>query len=302
VHFILAALVFESLLATWQFLSNDTSNRGMPHGTFFNNIKYSSFCGVGAAMCYGLFVSTENKNAKLGYLLTMGVLLFGSVLGQERHPWLAFIISGMAVTFLSGAKKRKARMMQFVAAILIVVIIVAAVPDLRDRVVSRFQDAQLDRVEQNTLLSRLAIWGVAWTFFVQHPILGVGPKSFTTLIPSILSYEEMGNLEVAEPHNVWLGVLAEGGIVGFVTYVALCVSVILLAYRKLEDPAWKPWRPFLFAYLSYHFFMFTMSYNYFTKAEGHMHFMMVGLMLGLLRSLGSQQRGGNLNSQLVGAI
>ena len=218
----------------------------------------------------------------------MLILLFGAILGQERAPWLSFLISGTAITFLAGKGKRRKQMLQFGAAVLIMVIAVASIPQVREKVVARLTEVEIEDVQHNTLLSRLMFWALAWKLFTEHPVLGVGPKNFITLTPSYLTVGEMGGLEAADPHNVWVGILAEGGLLGFFTYVPLCIAILALAYRRLRDPAWQSLRPFLLAYLAYHVFMFAMSYHYFTKAEGHLHFLMVGLMVGVMRWKGTE--------------
>ena len=285
IHFMLAAFVFESALAAWQFISmsGDPSFR-FPHGTFLTNQKYSEFCGAAAALAYGLFIGTREKSMRLIYFLTMIVLLIGAVLGQERAPWLAFLVSGVLITFVSSrGRKRAGLALKFAAAILLVVLVVAAIPQVRDKVVSRIAEAESQKVSKNTLLSRLAVWAFAWQLFQAHPLLGVGPKNFMTLSPHFLTIEETGYVEGADPHNVWLANLAEGGVLGFVTYLSFCFGVIALAYNKLRRDDATHIRAMLLAYLAYNFFMITMSNYYFVKVEGHMHFLVLGLMLGLLR-------------------
>jgi O-antigen ligase len=285
-HFIIAVFLFESLLGTWQLFDPDAT-MPWPHGTFYTNQKYSQFTGVAAAIAYALFASAPPSRKRLVYLLSTIVLLFGMVIGQERAPWLSFLVSGICITYLAGVgAKRKRQIAQFVAALLVVVALVAGVPQLREKVVSRFTEAQVQDVQRNTLLSRLLIWGVAWNLFTEHPVLGVGPKNFVTYTPVLLSIEEMGGLEAADPHNVWLGMLAEGGVIGFAAYIFLCVAILRLAYSKLNSPSWQHLRPFFLAYMAYHLFMFTMSYNYFVKGEGHLHFLMIGLAVGVLRESG----------------
>lgn len=175
-------------------------------------------------------------------------------------------------------------MLKFAAAIVAVVIIAASIPTLRESIISRIAEAQTQSVERNTLLSRLMIWGYAWRLFQSHPILGIGSKNFMLLSSQFMDLAETGTVENPDPHNVWLEALCEGGIVGFVAYVSLCFGILALAYSKLRKPEWANVRTLLLGYLAYHVFAMILSNNYFVKAEGHMHFMMVGLMLGVIRA------------------
>lgn len=281
IHFLLAVFVFESLVATFQFVIGDP----LPRGTFMVHQTYSMFMGAGAALCFGMFSGLRSKGAKWGYFATMLILLFGAVLGQERAPWLAFVIAALAVIYLSG-KQRKKLLLGFVCAVIVAVSLVISIPQLRERTVSRLAEAQTDSDQQNSLLVRLAVWGVALHLFAEHPVLGVGPKNFVDYVPSFLTTREMMGLEAADSHNIWLGILAEGGVLGFLTYVYLCYAIAALAIQKLRDPHYQQsLRPILLGYLGYHFFCFAMSYHYFTKAQGHLHFLMIGLLLGVERGV-----------------
>jgi O-antigen ligase len=291
VHLIIGTFIFETLLAGWQFLTTaEEINAGdqarlYPHGSFSNQMKYCEFCAVLAVVSYALLISARRRSARVAYLTSTLLLLLGAIMGQERGPLVAFVISGVVITFLAGrGKNRRALMMKFGAGILAVVFLVASIPSLRDQVVSRIAEAQFQEVQRNTLLSRLMIWGYAWRTFQSHPMLGIGAKNFMLLSPELMDVGETGGVENADPHNVWLETLCEGGIVGLLTYIPLCLGVLALAYRRLDDPDWIDVQPFLLAFLSYHIFMMTLSNNYFVKAEGHMHFLMIGLMLGVMRS------------------
>jgi O-antigen ligase len=289
VHFILGIFVLETVIAAWQFAAGsdlDPNNplRVYPHGTFSSQMKYGEFCAVSAAVAYALSISTPKKSARLVYVVTMLVLLFGAVIAHERAPWIAFLASGIITTFLSSrGKKRRILMMRFAAGILCVVLAVVSIPSLRESLISRIAEAQSQDVGTNTLLSRLMVWGLAWQFFQSHPVLGIGPKNFTLFSPQFLDLEETGWIEGADAHNIWLQTLAEGGVIGFITYLPLCFGILALAYSRLRDSQWADVRPFLLAYLAYHCFMMILSNAYFVKAEGHMHYLMIGLMLGVIR-------------------
>jgi O-antigen ligase len=211
----------------------------------------------------------------------MFMLLVGSLLGQERAPWVGFVFAGLAVSYYSG-ERRKRLLRGFAVTLLGAIILVASVPALREVTLSRLAEAGNDTEQSNSLLSRLALWGVAYEFFVSHPILGVGPKNYTSLIPHYLSVGEMMGADRLDPHNVWIQTLAEQGIVGFFTYVGLCFSILRLAIRGLRQHLPREIHGLWAAALAYHVFWITMSYHYFAKGAGHIHFMIIGLMLGML--------------------
>ena len=87
-------------------------------------------------------------------------------------------------------------------------------------------------LENESLLSRIPMWQAAWSFFVDNPILGIGPEQFR------VAYSHYYDLHLAHlapterlfaiaktthAHNFFMHLLAEGGIIGaaslFVTLV-----------------------------------------------------------------------------------
>lgn len=271
-----AIFIVETVIAAFQF----ASGTAMPAGTFIGHQQFAFYTSFSAAMAFALFLSEKSRGKRAAYAVILLILLFGSLLGQERAPWLAFVFGCIAVVVYSGTNRKK-YLVGLCTILVTAVLLVVTIPQLREITISRFAEAQNDTEHSNSLLSRMAVWGVAYQFFIEHPILGVGPKNFQTLLPHYLTFDEMMGAETLDPHNVWIGALAETGIVGFVTYVILCAGILRLATRPLRSKLPPTVRSLCLAYIAYHIFWFTMSYHYFSKGSGHIHFMMIGLMLGL---------------------
>jgi O-antigen ligase len=276
-HFILAIFVAESLVATWQFIVLDMD---MPTGTFQVHQQYAFYTTCAAAMTFALLILEKVRWKKLLYLATLFILLMGSALGLERAPWIALVFSGVAVTAYSGRRK-KAVLIGFAAAVLGAVLLVVSVPRLREATVSRLMEAQKQSAAENSLLSRLLLWRVGLQLFLDHPIIGIGPKNFVSLVPHYLGTDEMMGAEARSAHNVWVQVLAEQGIIGIVSYVTLCWAILKLGTVSLQQPISPLVRSTCLAYLAYTVFWIVMSMPYFMKGEGHVHFMIIGLMAGI---------------------
>jgi O-antigen ligase len=279
VHSMLVLFIFETVVATFQF----AAGMAIPTGTFGGHQQYAFYTSFSAAMAFALFVNEKQKTRRSVYLVVLLILLFGSLIGQERAPWLSFVVASFVVVLFAG-RRRKQLLVTFTAMVLTAVILVVSIPQLRDVTISRLAEAENDSERNNSLLSRLAVWGVAYQLFVEHPILGVGPKNFTSLVPHYLSVEDMMGSDTLDTHNVWIGTLAEQGVVGFATYLILCFAILRLATHPLRRVLSPVVRSVCLAFLAYHMFWFTMSLHYFSKGAGHMHFMMIGLLLGLGRT------------------
>ena len=61
--------------------------------------------------------------------------------------------------------------------------------------------------------ARLPIWSHAWQTFLQHPLMGQGPHTF--------SYTSVDGIQVSWAHNLYLETLAEQGILGLAALLTL---------------------------------------------------------------------------------
>jgi O-antigen ligase len=81
---------------------------------------------------------------------------------------------------------------------------------------------------------RLILWGVAWELFRNSRVFGVGMGNFTGMYGSYLdvSWIRPGFLTV---NNLYLEILSEIGIVGFVAFSGLTVSGMRCALRHFRS-------------------------------------------------------------------
>jgi O-antigen ligase len=81
----------------------------------------------------------------------------------------------------------------------------------------------------NSLWGRLLLWDTAWNLFLSSPLHGVGISTFSFLYQQFLpNIPDLGldlNLEV---HNIYFELLAETGILGFLSFF----GVVVMAYRE----------------------------------------------------------------------
>lgn len=74
---------------------------------------------------------------------------------------------------------------------------------------------------------RLKLWSVAWEMFRERPLLGIGRKTYHANY-SAYAYEE--NF-AAHTHNLWIGLLAETGIVGFFAFLWMLWRLLQIIWR-----------------------------------------------------------------------
>jgi O-antigen ligase len=81
------------------------------------------------------------------------------------------------------------------------------------------------------MVSRLMLWNTAWGYFIGSPVMGVGWGNFVGLYGSDLSsFSDWLPPGVLEAHNIYLQLLAETGLCGFVAFFYL----IFQSWRRAQ--------------------------------------------------------------------
>ena len=141
------------------------------------------------------------------------------LLTQSRGGLLAFIAILLAYGYLS-ASDRKTRI-QRVALVLIVCILATAV--------AGFVFQRLGEIDDFTAVSRLAIWGGAFTVFARSPVLGTGFGNLRGLMGGLLNLPDGWT---GDAHNLYLELLAETGLAGFLVFGTVIILALRNAFRQ----------------------------------------------------------------------
>jgi O-antigen ligase len=84
--------------------------------------------------------------------------------------------------------------------------------------------------------SRVPLWMAAWSMFRDAPLFGHGPGSFSLLYETYISSLTLPSWAVFDarhmpwPHNLYLELLAERGLIGLLSFLA----VLFLFFRQLR--------------------------------------------------------------------
>ncbi|MBZ5493468.1 MAG: O-antigen ligase family protein [Acidobacteriia bacterium] len=143
------------------------------------------------------------------------------LLTQSRGGLLAFVAILIAQVCLA-ARDRKTRIKR-VALVLIVCLLAAAV--------AGFFFQRLGEIDDFTTVSRLAIWGGAFTVFARSPLLGTGFGNLRGLMGGLLSLPDGWT---GDAHNLYLELLAETGLIGFLVFGVVIVLALRNAVKLLR--------------------------------------------------------------------
>jgi O-antigen ligase len=179
----------------------------------------------------GLLSVARGPGARVALLATMALVTFGFFATQSRGGLLAAAFA--AVFALIVMPRYRGRILALMAATGAgLTVFLLSNPHVLDRLTQADGGA-----------GREDLWTVAWRVFLDHPVLGTGLNSFTSISPRYVL--EPGPLQyvqlIAESphvvHNAYLQLLAENGIVGLGLFVFIVVASLgssWLAARRFD--------------------------------------------------------------------
>ncbi len=143
--------------------------------------------------------------------LVLALMVAWLVWKQRREKWLPLLVVGVALAgVLAGA----------------------ALPDAFR---SRFA-ALSDPSKDWTLERRIGYHIIAIDLFREHPVLGIGPRNFQEqYVDPKYRWVPGRTLDPRDLHDMYLAVLVENGIVGFVVFAALLLSALRALSRTLRE-------------------------------------------------------------------
>lgn len=153
---------------------------------------------------------------------TFCILLYALLATQSRGGLLGFL----AVISLFAYNRIRSKVLLFSggAISMMILFIVAGISD-------RASGGAAEEGIDESAMGRLYAWEAAWNMALDNPIFGVGINNFYYNYFSYSTHWDGLNHAV---HSTWFGVLAESGFVGFILFVSLIVSTLLMSLKMLK--------------------------------------------------------------------
>jgi O-antigen ligase len=184
----------------------------------------ANFCAL--ALLSTLFLIQEAPKKRF-YLIAfmLGVALFISL-----SRGAVFALVGAVIIYLSLCQYKKlpwSRALLIFGLILVFSFLVASVILANQSGLSGLSIN--DRPE--SLSDRFDLWRSAWDMFLEHPLLGTGMGTFTLRYPALRAFSETSSTGFFA-HNDYLQLLAELGILGFLAWFIVPLTLLVLAVRS----------------------------------------------------------------------
>ena len=155
-------------------------------------------------------------------LLNLVAMIMCGKRGQVVAPIIAVMCAMIVLYRILHSTGRLAKLILSAALIISIVYVASIFSPVLDNYLSRFSGLESD----GTLMARYVYWALALNQFVKNPVTGMGWLQFRTINPD-------GN----DPHNIYIQILCETGIVGALVFGAFYLSALVVAYRNLEKIA-----------------------------------------------------------------
>lgn len=228
---------FFDSVSGWMFDELEFKGRasGNTHPIYFATIVAGI---VGIFISYIIEVKQSSKMWKLFSIVVVIIGLLAVVLTKARGVWIAIPICILTLFWISKSINLKAKYLMTVF-ILVFIAIASQISVIKERVNEVHQDIEgymysessNDNARSTSVALRFEMWRAAYMVFMQSPLLGVGPGNYNKSLEKVYS---KGNyhpniLIYRHPHNEYLAVLAERGVIGLMS-ILLFLSVIFVLF------------------------------------------------------------------------
>lgn len=227
-------------------------------GTFSQPNPYAGYLGLCLPVALSLLawmLLRRNRSTRITLYVACATLIigFGIIASWSRGAWIGVIMAISAMLCLYDRRSIYAGGALVSIMLLLVMTGSTNINVLPQPVVDRFNDVPA-LIEKSTkgveqilnepltdnnfaAIERAAHWSAAIKMWEQEPWLGVGPGNYAAVYPDIIRTEKRLK-RWADPlghaHNVYLNVMAEGGIVGILLYFSLWASLFVWVWRQMN--------------------------------------------------------------------
>ena len=182
-------------------------------------------------LLFALFMAKEKKKLET-YFMTLFFLLICSLvlISGERAAFFLFCLSFVfIVIFMKGYVKL--RLVLSVGFVIVVIIFISSFNQVKNRMIS---DPASTITKSIFTQAHDSLIKTAYNMFLDKPIFGHGPKMFRVICKNEKYAEGIHSCDI-HPHNFYVQLLAETGIIGFSFLFSAFAYVLYCAYRQFKS-------------------------------------------------------------------
>ena len=246
---IIIAIGFPNVIATFVFYFSDGLYQrfiSMTYKTYQSGTKYGAY-GYRAALAdhysqNGTYISmvvitlgavliagiSDKKKRK--YCVVCEVLAMIALLLTTKRAHLLFSVAALLLVYTVVNKENVINRTFKLLLVLVITIVVGSVAfDMIPQLASVFDRLQNVGTDTSSM-ARIAMWKYTWEVFKQNPILGIGWSgiTFSSVVSTISGF-------YAGSHNIYLQLLAERGIIGFLVFAFAAFGGLFQTLQNIKE-------------------------------------------------------------------
>lgn len=244
---VVGVALFEGGIGLYQFATGSGAGFGNENiravGTYGpgDQLAMSTLVSVALLICVAA-AFTLNGRARVYALVVGGVLLLALLASLSRGSLLS---AGVAI-FLMAAFAGFRRLFLLLFTVALAGILLLGVADTGNSVIAERYGTVVStgNAPDRSVQDRYDLWGAAVSMWETSPVTGVGVKNFALFrdgeAPLAMSSgadaasgKDYVRVQLLSPHNEYLLILSEQGILGFVALLALMFVVVIGPLRRL---------------------------------------------------------------------
>lgn len=180
-----------------------------------------------------LALHETSRNRAISAAVGISIILIAvAVISLQSR--LALLTGGLSISCYYLSRSRRISAMSVLSVIAVIVLIDSIFEFALIQKIISFSD------------SRLPLWYSAWEMFKEKPFLGFGPHTFGEFYQAYFVYAGFAENIVVDnrhtpwPHNLYLELLAEYGLLGFTAFFAIVAVVVRQLLRRVpkKDDDW----------------------------------------------------------------
>ena len=182
-------------------------------------------------LLFALFIVKEKKKLELYFMIFFFILLSGLVLiSGERAAFFLYVLSFIFIMFFMKSYA-KLRIVLFASALIFIIFIISSFGQVKNRMLS---DPTSTLTKSIFTSSHESLIRTAYNMFLDKALVGHGPKMFRVICKD--KKYAIGELPcLTHPHNFYIQLLAETGIIGFSFLFSVFAYVLYCAYRQFKS-------------------------------------------------------------------
>jgi putative peptidoglycan lipid II flippase len=250
---VLAVAVFEGAIGSWQYATGSGASFGGRSIRAVGTFGAVDVMGLGLVVALGIVVAlalglSRRGRSRVALLVVAAALVLPLAFSFSRGTWIATVAAVVAVAVAAGWRvaARVALVVLALAVILVGGLGVGSGP-LAERAQSI---APAAGPTDQSVSDRYGLWRTATAIWADHPVIGVGPKNFSAFRDGYapLSISSGSDIEDAttdfqrepllSPHNMYLLILSEQGMLGTVAFGVLFGTLAISAIRRRGRYVW----------------------------------------------------------------